>query len=232
MIFKNSSDIQMSGKACPRTSRKGQRCKLPNSTSDCSPISPSDVKGSIFCRDIARMLLNLPVEFNFPRLGSFTGTVTNFDPCEEFGGAILHEVTFTDGDKQDYSYEEILQGHENYQLSHCPSFLFETILPNASDVAFSPMSILRPRPTPPQRALDLPVSFRAYPIRIAFESSTVQGQIVERRKHRRVFMSGASSFQSPSKIANTGLIMRKFISSFTQTKRKTKLVPQRRSRRR
>jgi len=164
-----------------QTSRKGRRQKLVNSTSNNIAVSASDVKGSIFCKDIARMLLNLPVEFNFPRLGSFTGTVTNFDSCEDFGGAILHEVTFSDGDKQDYSYEEILQGHENFQMSHCPNPLFETVLPSAAGAVFSPLNILSPRPAPPHRTLDLPISFRTYPVRLAFESTTVQGQFVERR---------------------------------------------------
>ena len=67
-------------------------------------VTESDVDGAIFCNVLATSMIDLKVDFDFPGHGTFTGTVTNFDAKESFGGAILHEVTFDDGEKDEYSY--------------------------------------------------------------------------------------------------------------------------------
>ena len=83
-------------------------------------VTEADVDGAIFCPVLATSITDLKVDFDFPGRGTFTGTVTNFDAKENFGGVILHEVTFDDGDKEEYSYNKIMLAHERFVQTRCP----------------------------------------------------------------------------------------------------------------
>ena len=150
-----------------------------------SNITAEDVKGAIFCKNLAELMITLPVEFAFPGHGSFTGVVTGFSHSDDFNGAILHQVTFSDGDKDEYSYEKILQGHDNYQRTHCPGALGSaTLLPGLSRSSdIDSIARLRSAATAGQQRspLPIPISFQNYPIRLPHDNKTVQGRIAARR---------------------------------------------------
>ena len=42
-------------------------------------VTEADVDGAIFCPVLAKYIIDLKVDFDFPGHGTFTGTVTNFD---------------------------------------------------------------------------------------------------------------------------------------------------------
>ena len=98
-------------------------------------VTAKDVEGAISCRFIAQALINLPVQRDFPGYGSFTGKVTGWDAKEDHGGAILHEVTFSDDDIGEYPYSEIIKYHENYLQTHMTQPVFQLQMPNLSSSA-------------------------------------------------------------------------------------------------
>jgi hypothetical protein len=52
-------------------------------------VTEADVDGAIFCPVLAKYIIDLKVDFDFPGHGTFTGTVTNFDAKENFSGLWL-----------------------------------------------------------------------------------------------------------------------------------------------
>jgi hypothetical protein len=93
-------------------------------------VTTSDVEGAISCRFIAQALINLPIQCDFIGYGSFNGSVTGWDAKENHGGAILHQVTFSDGDVAEYSFAEIIKYHEKYLQDHTTHPIFQLILPS------------------------------------------------------------------------------------------------------
>ena len=156
-------------------------------------VTASDVEGAIFCRFIAQALVNLPVQCDFIGHGSFSGVVTGWDAKENHGGAILHQVTFSDGDVAEYSYAEIIKHHEKYLQDHTTQPTFQLNLPNlhssiqaltqtnqdnaSADTPADQGNSTAYTPNP----LPLPRSFTNYPLRLPFEGSTVQAAISGRR---------------------------------------------------
>jgi hypothetical protein len=118
--------------------------------------------------------------------------VTGWDAKEEHGGAILHEVTFSDGDVAEYSYTEVVKCHENYLQAHTTQPVFHLQLPNLSssvqalthahqgDSIIHDGLSLNGDPTTAARPLPLPRSFASYPLRLPFEGSMMQAEITER----------------------------------------------------
>jgi hypothetical protein len=154
------------------------------------PVTASDVQGAISCCFIAEALIHLPVQRNFPGHGSFSGFVTGWDAKEDYGGAILHQVTFSDGDIGEYSFAEITKYHENYLQTHTTQPVFQIKMPNLSNstqaLAYGQTNTSvdpgenESTPTAPS-PLPLPQSLISYPLRLPFEGSMVQATISTRR---------------------------------------------------
>jgi hypothetical protein len=140
-------------------------------------VTEGDVTGAIRDPRLATLLVGLPVRFLFRGFGYFDGLVTSYDRKEDHGFRILHEVTFSDGDKQEYVYRDILRGHECYQLAHGHSAVIPSLPPTPALASAPPMPPLGS----PLESLPLPASFKDHPIRITVGSVTVQGLITERR---------------------------------------------------
>ena len=67
-----------------------------------------DVFGAILDERIAQALIDIPVGISFPNPPSvYTDKVTSYDKKEDFGNAILHQVTFEDGDQEKFSFTQI-----------------------------------------------------------------------------------------------------------------------------
>ena len=75
--------------------------------------------GAIHSEYLAQLLIGLRVDFSFKKHGIFTGEVIGYDVKEDFGHRILHVVKFSDGDIDEYSYTQIMKGHEDHLKSHC-----------------------------------------------------------------------------------------------------------------
>ena len=139
-------------------------------------VTEDDVAGAIRDPGLASQLVGLPVRFLFKGFGFFDGTVTAFDRKEEHGSRILHEVTFSDGDREEYTYRDILRGHERYQLDHGHSTVVPTLQPSPELT-----TAIAPPVAAPMDSLPLPASFAHYPIRTTFGSVTIQGTITNRK---------------------------------------------------
>jgi hypothetical protein len=161
----------------PRSPRARASSRQPAEPVTSSLVTESDISGAIRCTRLASQLIGLPVRFKFAGHGFFDGLVTAFDVKEDFGDLILHQVTFSDGDQQEYNYQDLLRGHECYQTAHkrLPVVAF---LQPPSATAASPGPALGPA----AETLPLPSSFTDFPIRATFDGGvTVQGLITERR---------------------------------------------------
>ena len=152
------------------------------------PVTATDVIGSTTCERLAQRLLSLPVEFPFTGHGTYSGTVTGYHAVDNHGFAILHEVTFTDNDKHEYSFDQILEGHRRYLDSRSPTIPPEPIrIPDPAQLPShsTPTPPYRtPLPVPISKSLALPASFRDYPLRIPLpDGDTVQAHIAEHTIH-------------------------------------------------
>lgn len=142
-------------------------------------VTAEDVLGSIRCPHAAQQLIGMPVDFNFQGHGIFSGTVTGFDVKEEHAGAILHVVTFTDGDVEEYSFNKIISANRQYLAARCPSDVTKPIVLNGA--AREPMHVLQDFSLPPPAPCVLPLTagLASYPLRIPLGNDTVQVRIVE-----------------------------------------------------
>ena len=143
-----------------------------------SLVTADDVLGAIFDERIAQALIDIPVEISFPNPpGIYTGKVTSYDKKEDFGNAILHQVTFEDGDQEEFSFTQICDGHQRFLQRHAPE------APNQV-IALKPVDFDPALPTPPTLAetaahpaspflVPLPLGYANYPLQYPVNGVTV-----------------------------------------------------------
>ena len=152
-------------------------------------IVEADVVGAICCTATAASMLGLRVtkDFGKQRGGLFSGFITGFTVCEDFGGRILHTVEFDDGDIDEYSYDVCMLMHSTFltlaRHPQTPPAAFRGSLSPAGTIA--PVAASLGVVSPPARlrvVLPTPASFENWPFHFS-DPDTHQsfiGFVVER----------------------------------------------------
>ena len=127
--------------------------------------------GAIHSEYLAQLLIGLRVDFSFKKHGTFTGEVIGYDVKEDFGHRILHVVKFSDGDIDEYSYTQIMKGHEDHLKVHCGHLPRKSIIfdPSRTVLGSPPVNLHTSLVTPAPYSLPVPRSLSSYPLRVPVE---------------------------------------------------------------